>query len=110
LDPEADEIQEGQEEADEGLWLLWNNRPTDSLSSVSITKAQPPQQNQTIYGSSSAQGVRGSLERENNLEEAEEEESNQDDREDRLEAAKARAKHAEEYVAKNSRTCCCIIS
>lgn len=30
LEPDADEIQEGQEEADEGLWLLWNNKPSSS--------------------------------------------------------------------------------
>ena len=36
LEPEADEIQEGQEEADEGLWLLWNNRSAPSPTSGSI--------------------------------------------------------------------------
>ncbi|GJJ70281.1 hypothetical protein EMPS_02630 [Entomortierella parvispora] len=36
LEPDADEIQEGQEEADEGLWLLWNSKAASSPTERSI--------------------------------------------------------------------------
>ncbi|KFH71070.1 hypothetical protein MVEG_03916 [Podila verticillata NRRL 6337] len=96
LDPDAEEIQSGQEEADEGLWLLWKNKRPDSApqgqgrdytsSSVPFT---------TTTTTTDALDIRSS--------------SDEEDIEDRLEQAKARAKHAEDY-ARSDRNCCCIIS
>ncbi|KAF9995771.1 hypothetical protein BGZ80_002039 [Entomortierella chlamydospora] len=117
VDLGAEEIQSGQEEADEGLWLLWNaDRPTQSSSSSSGSGSQSRVSSHLLkgsnlvpsYGSSgSAKGmpVSGAGCDEDGINEDQDEE-----REERLEIAKARAKHVEEYIKKDSRTCCCVIS
>lgn len=96
LDPDAEEIQSGQEEADEGLWLLWNNKRPDSApqgQGRDYTSLSDPFTTTTT--TTDATDIRSS--------------SDEEDIEDRLEQAKARAKHAEDY-ARSDRNCCCIIS
>ncbi|KAG0034329.1 hypothetical protein BGZ81_005210 [Podila clonocystis] len=95
LDPDAEEIQPGQEEADEGLWLLWNNKRPDSGQGREYTS--PDQLTTTTTSDETDIRSSSSDEREEDIE-------------DRLEQAKAQAKHAEEYYAKSDRNCCCIIS
>ncbi|KAG0084973.1 hypothetical protein BGZ93_009728 [Podila epicladia] len=96
LDPDAEEIQSGQEEADEGLWLLWNNKRPDLGQGPGrdyISTSDP-------FGTTTdASDIRSSSSDEG-----------EEDIEDRLEQAKARAKQAEVYYAKSYRSCCCIIS
>ncbi|KAG0198161.1 hypothetical protein BGX28_008388 [Mortierella sp. GBA30] len=99
-DPDADEIQEGQEEADEGLWLLWNNKTSQGTTS----------QKHGLGIHHASHGVRHFAQ---DVEEPSGEQESQEDRENRLENAKTRAKHIEDYTIKEracSRTCCCIIS
>src|SRR5690606_29489826 len=101
-EPDADEIQEGQEEADEGLWLLWNNK--------AMSSTDPHTEESRIYNTQVSYGSNATREQQ----QSENEESDHEDREDRLENAKAHAKHIEEYTESTqhgcSRTCCCIIS
>ncbi|KAI7830439.1 hypothetical protein BC939DRAFT_439350 [Gamsiella multidivaricata] len=110
LDLDADEIQAGQEEADEGLWLLWNNKSTASSSKPAVTSQAQSRYHNATYGTSSIhRPSRSSSE----SEEEEGQDEDEEQREERLEVAKARAKHVEEYVVKDrtcSRTCCCVIS
>ncbi|KAF9312792.1 hypothetical protein BG006_004278, partial [Podila minutissima] len=96
LYPDAEEIQSYQEEADEGLWLLWNNKQPDSGQGQGrdYTSTSDP-----FATTTDATDIRSST--------SDEEE---EDIKDRLEQAKARAKQAEEYYAKSDRNCCCIIS
>ncbi|KAF9161357.1 hypothetical protein BGX20_002139 [Mortierella sp. AD010] len=117
VDLDAEEIQSGQEEADEGLWLLWNaDRPTPSSSSSPGAGSQSRVSSHLLkgsdlvpsYGSSSSAKATpvsgtGCNEDSNN-------EDHDEEREERLEIAKARAKHIEEYIKKDSRTCCCVVS
>lgn len=103
-EPDTEDIQGGQEEADEGLWLLWNSNtaPGASLGQDVVSRTQT----HASYG-----GVNYTI-----LPTTEDSISEQEaleEREERLESAKAKAKHVEEYVSKErtcSRTCCCIIS
>ncbi|KAF9201295.1 hypothetical protein BGZ49_008452 [Haplosporangium sp. Z 27] len=100
LDLDSEEIQAGQEEADEGLWLLWNAAsssipPSESESQKLLTGSNP----MTSYGSSSTKGISTSYPTEVDGQDGE--------REERLETAKAKAKHVEEYTKNDSRTCCC---
>ncbi|KAF9178373.1 hypothetical protein BGZ51_007830 [Haplosporangium sp. Z 767] len=101
-EPNADEIQEGQEEADEGLWLLWNNKAMPS--------ADPLTERSRIYNTQPSYGLNA----DRGQQPSESEDDDREEREDRLESAKARAKHIEEYTGSTqracSRTCCCIIS
>ncbi|KAG0013708.1 hypothetical protein BGZ82_002056 [Podila clonocystis] len=94
LDPDAEEIQSGQEEADEGLWLLWNNKKPDSGQGRAYTSSAPF----TTTTTTDATDIRSSSS-----------DDGEEDIEDRLERAKAQAKHAEAYT-KSDRNCCCIIS
>ncbi|KAG0353096.1 hypothetical protein BG005_007530 [Podila minutissima] len=96
LDPDAEENQSGLEEADDGLWLLWNNKRPDSGQGQGrdYTSTSDP-----FATTTDTTDIRSSS--------SDEEE---DDIEGRLQQAKARAKQAEEYYAKSDRNCCCIIS
>ncbi|KAG0336220.1 hypothetical protein BG000_006825 [Podila horticola] len=95
LDPDAEEIQSGQEEADEGLWLLWNNKRPDPGQGREYTSSSDPF---TTTATTDATDIRSSSSDEG-----------EEDIEDRLEQAKARAKQVEEYYAKSDRCCCCCI-
>ncbi|KAF9910368.1 hypothetical protein BX616_010876 [Lobosporangium transversale] len=114
-DPDAEEIQAGQEEADEGLWLLWDNQPSQKTSSSARSQSG-------IYGSNAIRGPfteptafsgrRSEPDDEETQTQGQDEEEDEDEREERLELAKAQAKHAEEYMDKGrvcSRTCCIIL-
>ncbi|KAF9349350.1 hypothetical protein BGX34_001848 [Mortierella sp. NVP85] len=110
MEPDAEDIQAGQEEADEGLWLLWNN-DSKSSSSTPDTRARAEagssarllRPNPTSCGSSLTADPLSSSDEDND----------EDEREERLERAKAQAKHVEDYTTKSgprSRSCCaCII-
>ncbi|KAI8351323.1 hypothetical protein B0O80DRAFT_530771 [Mortierella sp. GBAus27b] len=99
MDPDAEEIQAGQEEADEGLWLLWNNNNNKS----SASSAPRLGYGGPSHGSGTTPDPPSRSSSEDEM-----------DREERLEQAKARAKHVEDYTANeafcSSRRCCCIIS
>ncbi|CAO3564250.1 unnamed protein product [Mortierella alpina] len=105
-EPDTEDIQGGQEEADEGLWLLWNSHPAPGVSSQ--------QQKDVVSGTlrhSSYGGVNHAVSQSEDSSSSEQDAL--EEREDRLESAKANAKHVEEYVSNErscSRTCCCIIS
>ena len=113
MEPDAEDIQAGEEEADEGLWLLWNN-DSKSSSSTPDTRARARAEagssarllrpNPTTYGSSLTADP---------LSSSDDEDNEEDEREERLERAKAQAKHVDDYTAKGShrsRSCCtCII-
>ncbi|KAF9327936.1 hypothetical protein BGZ91_001228 [Linnemannia elongata] len=127
-EPDAEEIQAGQEEADEGLWLLWNNTQKTTLSPSEAGLRPTPTSSQPLlsgsrsgggsasYGSST-QG-RGSEARiripREDFDSDSETDSENEEEEDRLEQAKAQAKDVDEYLVKDRnrhcRTTCCIIS
>ncbi|KAF9942774.1 hypothetical protein BGZ67_010406 [Mortierella alpina] len=103
-EPDTEDIQGGQEEADEGLWLLWNSNTAPGMS---VKQKDVIARTQTL---SSYGGVHDSG---SQTEDSISEQEALEEREERLESAKAKAKHVEEYVAKErtcSRTCCCVIS
>ncbi|KAF9097119.1 hypothetical protein BGX29_008293 [Mortierella sp. GBA35] len=128
-EPDAEEIQGGQEEADEGLWLLWNAQRT-SLSPSEAGRRPASSSKQPLLsggGGSSSYGTRedAQTDREARIRiprsdvdgsdsesESESEADEDEDEEDRLEQAKAQAKDADEYLVKDHRHCrtCCIIS
>ncbi|KAF9899504.1 hypothetical protein EC991_008784 [Linnemannia zychae] len=136
-EPDADEIQAGQEEADEGLWLLWNNTQKTTLSSSKAghtstldSTLKRPLLSGTGAGSGSLQSYGSSgnigqaVERDTRIRIPREgfesdSESERDvvedseDEEDRLEQAKANAKDVDEYLVKDHnrhcRTTCCIV-
>ncbi|KAF9540956.1 hypothetical protein EC957_003594 [Mortierella hygrophila] len=126
-EPDAEEIQAGQEEADEGLWLLWNNAQKTALSPSEAGLRPTPTSSQPLLtgskgGSSSASygGIQGRgseaqirIPREDFDSDSETDSENEEE-EDRLEYAKAQAKDVDEYLVKDRnrhcRTTCCIIS
>ncbi|KAF8929696.1 hypothetical protein BGZ47_000925 [Haplosporangium gracile] len=121
-EPDAEEIQVGQEEADEGLWLLWNNTqktvlsPSEAGRRLTSTASQPLLSGSRSGGGGSASygsDTRTRIPREDFDSDGETDSENEEE-EDRLEQAKAQAKDVDEYLAKNRnrhcRTTCCIIS
>ncbi|KAF9426979.1 hypothetical protein BGZ94_005703 [Podila epigama] len=107
LDMDAEEIQSGQEEADEGLWLLWNSGKREGRShrptSSELDKYHSTTRSSASRSSSRSRHSTSSRSSSNSS-------SDELDVEDRLEQAKANAKHVEEYYTKDHRSCCCIIS
>jgi hypothetical protein len=111
MEPDTEDIQAGQEEADEGLWLLWNNdsrfsssTPDTRAGAEAGSSARLLRPNPTTYGSSLTADP---------LSSSDDEDDDEDEREERLERAKAQAKHVDDYTTKGglrSRSCCsCII-
>ncbi|KAG0379713.1 hypothetical protein BGX24_011986 [Mortierella sp. AD032] len=138
-EPDAEEIQAGQDEADEGLWLLWNNNQKTALSpseagfrptpNAHATLRQPLLSGAAGCGSLQSYGSNGNVSARtggddtririprDGFDSGSDSESGagaeNEDEEDRLEQAKAQAKDVDEYLAKDRnrhcRTTCCII-
>ncbi|KAF9973299.1 hypothetical protein BGZ73_003470 [Actinomortierella ambigua] len=135
-DLDNQEILAGQEESDEGLWLLWNNQapsPSQQAPSSSpatareiTTASQSPQPSQspsfsasgsvdraipTInpphmqhYGSMNMSQSEISKDREHGSESDDE----RVEREERLDQARQRAKHIDQYTRGTDRRCCAV--
>lgn len=124
-EPDAEEIQAGQEEADEGLWLLWNNNQKTALSPSEAGLRPTPTSSQplltgsrgsggsALYGSTQGRGGEARIRIPGeDFDSDSETDSDEEEEEDRLEQAKAQAKDVDEYLVKDRhcRTTCCIIS
>ncbi|KAG0317476.1 hypothetical protein BGZ99_006290 [Dissophora globulifera] len=119
LDTDAEEIQSGQEEAEEGLWLLWNNQastsstPSTPALEPSAMSASEPTSTTPLFSGMHATLAAPAGRSYGATRSSESEEEDQNEREDRLERAKARVKHVDEFLGNDracSVTCCCVIS